>query len=209
MSNTVDTAPADRAATSADGWYRGFAASTKARYWAASARILLGFVFFWAFLDKTFGLGWATDSAQAWQFGTGDGSPTYGFLKFASNPDSPLNGMFTSFADAAEGNPNAWVNWLFMFGLFAVGLCLILGVFMRLASIGGAVMLALMYLAEWPIAQVTQEGGGNVYNNPVVDDHIVYGVVLILLMLLQAGSTWGLGRWWQSLGFVQRMPWLD
>ncbi|MBA9050098.1 hypothetical protein BJ996_006829 [Streptomyces phaeogriseichromatogenes] len=32
----------------------------------ASPRILTGFVFLWAFLDKTFGLGYATASGNAW-----------------------------------------------------------------------------------------------------------------------------------------------
>ena len=40
-------------------------------------RVLLGFEFLWAFLDKTFGLGYATPSARAWING---GSPTKGFL---------------------------------------------------------------------------------------------------------------------------------
>lgn len=208
MSHTTDIEPAAGETSAAGRWYQDFAISTTARFWAAAARILIGWIFLWAFLDKAFGLGWTTPAEQAWKFGAGDGSPTYGFLKFGSNPDSPFSGMFSSFANTAEGNPNAWVNWAFMLGLLAIGVTLMLGVFMRLGSIAGVVMLALMYLAEWPIAQQTQEGGGNVYTNPVVDDHIVYIVVLMLLMLLQAGTTWGLGRWWQSLGFVKRMPWL-
>ena len=47
-------------------------------YAVALTRILLGFVFLWAFLDKTFGLGYATEPAKAWING---GSPTTGFLK--------------------------------------------------------------------------------------------------------------------------------
>ncbi|MER7365496.1 hypothetical protein ABT353_22580, partial [Nonomuraea wenchangensis] len=44
--------------------------------WAA-ARISIGWVFLWAFLDKTFGWGFATPAAKAWING---GSPTTGFL---------------------------------------------------------------------------------------------------------------------------------
>src|SRR4051812_31281326 len=44
----------------------------------AVLRISTGFVFLWAFLDKTFGLGYSTPSARAWIHG---GSPTQGFLK--------------------------------------------------------------------------------------------------------------------------------
>jgi hypothetical protein len=39
--------------------------------------------------------------------------------------------------------------------------------------------------------------------NPVVDYHIVYALVLIALALTYAGNTWGLGRLWARLPFVQ------
>src|SRR5690606_6862690 len=53
----------------------------KARYVLAAARIAIGWVFLWAFLDKTFGLGFATAREDAWING---GSPTFGFLNFAT-----------------------------------------------------------------------------------------------------------------------------
>jgi thiosulfate dehydrogenase (quinone) large subunit len=52
-----------------------------ARYVMAVTRIALAWVFLWAFLDKTFGLGFATARADAWING---GSPTFGFLNFAT-----------------------------------------------------------------------------------------------------------------------------
>lgn len=180
--------------------------STGAHRWAAVARILLGFTFLWAFLDKSFGLGFATKSAAAWQFGAGDGSPTYGFLTFGSNPEGPFHGLFS---DMASKNPNALPNWLFMLGLLGIGVALLFGVFMRIGAIGGAVLLFLMYLAEAPWAKFTDAEGATVAsNNPLIDDHIVYGAVLILLMLLHAGRTWGFGRWWESMPFVKNMRWL-
>ena len=44
------------------------------------ARILVGFVFLWAFVDKTFGLGVATKAKDAWINGV---SPTTGFYSTA------------------------------------------------------------------------------------------------------------------------------
>ncbi|MEU1390068.1 hypothetical protein ABZ444_29030, partial [Nonomuraea sp. NPDC005730] len=44
--------------------------------WAV-ARIAIGWIFLWAFLDKTFGWGFATPAGKAWVAG---GSPTTGFL---------------------------------------------------------------------------------------------------------------------------------
>ncbi|WP_318272177.1 hypothetical protein [Microbispora triticiradicis] len=49
-----------------------------ARYVWAAARVAVGWVFLWAFLDKLFGWGFATPAAKAWING---GSPTTGFLK--------------------------------------------------------------------------------------------------------------------------------
>ncbi|HEU5470880.1 MAG TPA: hypothetical protein VFV67_09530, partial [Actinophytocola sp.] len=43
----------------------------------ALTRVGLGFIFAWAFLDKMFGLGYATPEQGAWING---GSPTKGFL---------------------------------------------------------------------------------------------------------------------------------
>jgi len=44
-------------------------------YAVAAMRILLGIIFLWAFVDKLFGLGFATSSAKSW---LGGASPTSG-----------------------------------------------------------------------------------------------------------------------------------
>jgi thiosulfate dehydrogenase (quinone) large subunit len=49
----------------------------------AALRVSLGFVFLWAFLDKTFGLGYSTPSAKSWISG---GSPTEGAATGSTNP---------------------------------------------------------------------------------------------------------------------------
>ncbi|MEU1639921.1 hypothetical protein ABZ440_44135, partial [Nonomuraea sp. NPDC005701] len=53
------------------------AARTPVEYVWAVARIAIGWIFLWAFLDKTFGWGFATPAGKAWVAG---GSPTTGFL---------------------------------------------------------------------------------------------------------------------------------
>jgi thiosulfate dehydrogenase (quinone) large subunit len=188
-------------------WYHGFVPAKAGFVFLGISRILLGLVFLWAFLDKTFGLGWATPSAMAWKFGTGDGSPTYGFLKFGTNPDSPLQSTWNSLAKAAEGNPNAWSNWLFMAGLLGIGIALTFGVFMRIGSVSAVVLLALMWLAEWPLKQIVVDGQGT-FNAPGLDDHIVYAVLAITLMLMGAERYVGLGKWWENRSFVKKLPWL-
>ena len=162
----------------------------------ASLRLALSSIFLWAFVDKAFGLGYATPPKSAWIHG---GSPTAGFLKFAVNPNSPFAGFLTSLAG------HAWVDWLFMAGLLGIGLALLLGVGLRLAAWTGALLLLLMYLAVWPL-KVTPPATSN---NPLVDDHIVYAIALFALMLAHAGDTWGLGRRWKALPLVQKNRWLE
>ncbi|GAA4607550.1 thiosulfate dehydrogenase [quinone] large subunit [Actinoplanes octamycinicus] len=163
----------------------------------AVLRIALGFVFLWAFLDKTFGWGYATPSERAWLNG---GSPTKGFL---SGVDvGPFQSFFTSIAGAA------WADWLFMIGLLGIGLALILGIGMRIAAGAGALMMLLMWFAEFPPAKTTGAGEATHSTNPFVDYHLIYGLGVIVTALTYAGHTWGLGRWWASLPLVRHNRWL-
>jgi thiosulfate dehydrogenase [quinone] large subunit len=155
----------------------------------AVLRISTGFVFLWAFLDKTFGFGFATPAAKAWING---GSPTKGFL--SSVDVGPLQSLFHNLAGTT------FANWAFMLGLLGVGLALILGIGLRIAAGAGVVMMALMWLAEWPLAKGS--------SNPITDYHFIYAVTAVVLALTYAGHTWGLGRWWASLPLVRKNRWL-
>jgi thiosulfate dehydrogenase (quinone) large subunit len=147
----------------------------------AIARISLGFVFLWAFIDKLLGLGFATckDAGllceKAWLAG---GSPTTGFLKGA-------NGAFAGIFNSLAGMP--LIDWLFMIGLLGIGVALILGIGMNIAAWTGALLLVLMWLAELPLA-----------NNPLIDDHLIYAMLLFLLAWTNAGEKYGMGEWWKS-----------
>ncbi|MDH2425379.1 hypothetical protein [Sphaerisporangium sp. TRM90804] len=155
-----------------------------ARHVFAVARLALGWVFLWAFLDKLFGWGLATPAERAWLNG---GSPTTGFLKGTGE------NTFGAFFAGLAGQP--WVDWLFMIGLLGIGTALILGIGMNIAAITGGLLLVLMWAAELPLA-----------NNPFMDDHLVYAVVLAGLALIGAGNTLGLGEWWGRTDLVRRYP---
>src|ERR1700710_1998652 len=103
----------------------------------AVLRVVTGFVFLWAFLDKTFGLHYSTPSAKAWIHG---GSPTKGFLK--SVEIGPFQSLFHSIAGTW------WANTLFMLGLLGVGVAVIAGVALRAAAVAGVILVAGMWLAE-------------------------------------------------------------
>jgi thiosulfate dehydrogenase (quinone) large subunit len=163
----------------------------------AVLRITTGFVFLWAFVDKTFGLSYATPAARAWISG---GSPTKGFL--SSVDVGPLQGFFHAIA----GNPV--LDWLFMLGLLGIGVALILGIGLRIAAVATTIMMAGMWLAEFPFAQTTAAGKPSMSTNPIVDYHVTYALVAIVAALAYAGHTWGLGRLWARLPFVQKNRWL-
>ncbi len=122
-------------------------------------RLVLAFIFLWAFVDKLFGLGFATARENAWVNG---GSPTFGFLSFATH------GPFASFFKSLAGMPA--IDWIFMLGLLFIGVALLIKRFVMWGSIAGIVMMILMWLAVLPPE-----------NNPIVDDHIVYALVLAIL----------------------------
>ena len=159
-------------------------------------RLALGIEFLWAFLDKTFGLGYATPSARAWING---GSPTNGFL---SGVDA---GPLQSFFNGIAGNPV--VDWLFMLGLLGIGVALILGVALRIAAASGAVLLLMMWLASWPLAS-TVAGKPTGSTNPLIDDHIISALAIIVVGAYAAHSAGYLGRWWSHQPLVRRTPWL-
>jgi thiosulfate dehydrogenase [quinone] large subunit len=173
--------------------------TTTAAKWLAVLRISTGFLFLWAFLDKTFGWGYATPSARAWING---GSPTKGFL---SNVEVGPHWLQTFFHNIA-GDP--WADWLFMLGLLGIGVAFLLGIGMRIAAGAGIAMMALMWIAEWPLDKTTAGGEPSGSTNPITDYHFIYALTGVVLALTYAGHTWGLGRWWASLPLVQKNRWL-
>lgn len=167
----------------------------------AVLRIGFGLTFLWAFFDKLLALGFATgrsvDQATgaevvdrlgdaAWVNG---GSPTEGFLAFGA--EGPFKDFYNGIAGAA------WADWLFMAGLLGIGVALTLGIGMRLATISGAVLYLLMWTVALPPA-----------NNPVLDDHVLGAITMVVLLVTAAGTTWGLGRTWNDLPLVRRQTWL-
>jgi len=122
-------------------------------------RLAMGLIFLWAFVDKLFGLGFATTTQNAWING---GSPTSGFLLNATR------GPLAEFFKGLSGMPA--VDWLFMLGLLGVGLTVTFNKYLKWGALAGSVMLLLMYLAVFPPA-----------NNPFIDDHLIYILVLVVL----------------------------
>jgi thiosulfate dehydrogenase [quinone] large subunit len=146
----------------------------------------MGFIFFLACIDKVFGLGFATASDQSWLSGI---SPTAGFLTFGTE------GVFSSVFQSLAGN--TVIDYLFMLGLFLVGLALLLGIGVKIAGYAGSLLMLLIYLSLFPPE-----------NNPFVDEHIIYIIVLLFFTTTPVGQTFGLGSWWTKTRLVKRLPFL-
>lgn len=157
----------------------------------AVLRLATGFIFLWAFLDKTFGLGFSTPAERAWLNG---GTPAQGFLN-SPGVTGPLQPFFVGIA-------NPLVDFLFMLGMIAVGLAVMLGVGLRISAAAGSLIMVFMYLAEWPFT------AGASSTNPLVDYHIIYALALIVVAVFAAGDTWGFGGTWKALPIVRKYPWL-
>ena len=159
----------------------------RGQYALGSLRIVLGWFFLWAFFDKLFGLGFATKATDAWLAGV---SPTAGFLKFGTH--GPLAPFYQSLAGSAI------VDWLFMLGLLFLGISLFLGIFMRLACCAGVVLMLLMWSSLLPPE-----------HNPIVDEHIIYSLVMITLLKFEAGKFLGLGVKWSKSWLVRKYRFLE
>jgi thiosulfate dehydrogenase [quinone] large subunit len=162
-------------------------------------RIAMGWTFLWAFLDKAFALGFATGrnpdtgaidffGKDAWIHGA---SPTDGALTFA------LRGPFKSLYGGLIGQ--TWIEWVYMASMLLIGAALVLGLGTRLAALGGIAWMGIFYTATaiWPD------------NNPFLDDHVVYLIVLAGIAYVGAGRYLGLGRHWERLPLVKRFPILN
>ena len=189
------TRPTPAAGTT--GAEREIVTRSAARKALGALRIAFGLTFLWAFFDKLLGLGFSTGAIMnqqgaktgidwfgkdAWIHG---GNPTLGFLKFGAT------GPFQGFYNAIAGQ--TWVNVLFMAGLLGIGVALTFGIAMRIGTVAGFALYLMMWsVALWPA------------NNPVLDEHVLGALSMVVLGLTLAGDTWGLGTAWARLSLVRR-----
>lgn len=148
----------------------------------AFGRIVIGWLFLWAFLDKLLGLGFSTPSERAWVNG---GSPATGFME---NSTSIFGGFF-----AAISGP--WANWLFMAGLLGIGIAMITGAGVKLAAWTGTLLVFMMYLATFPLGNSAESAA----TNPIITSHWIEAALLLISAYGLAGDTWGLGKWWARI----------
>ena len=135
-------------------------------------RVLVGWHFFYEGLTKL--------TAPSWT--------AAGYLKQAKGP---LADPFRSLAARPDLLANA--DLITMWGLTIVGVCLILGLFTRLASVAGIGFVLLFYLAAPPLIgyfyAIPSEG-----SYLIVNKNLIEAAALVVIMLTGSGHFAGVDR---------------
>ena len=142
----------------------------------AALRIALGWLFFYAGITKVLNPAW---SAKGYLLGAKTFSGLYAWL--ASDGVIPV------------------VDFLNKWGLTLIGISLIVGLFVRLSSLFGALMMLMYY---FPVLQFPKIGA----NSYLVDDHIVYALALLYFAAVKAGRWYGLEEHCAKLPLCSRYP---
>ena len=112
------------------------------------------------------------------------------------NNAKTFSGLFAWFATPSVLPITNFVNeW----GLTLLGVSLILGIGVRLSSILGAALMMLYYfpVLEFPYPNT---------HSYIVDEHVIYALVLLVLAALRAGRTWGLENWCSRFPVCSKFP---
>lgn len=152
-------------------------------YAVLGLRVVMGWILLQAGIEKIVDPGWTAA----------------GYLRNAVPPGNPFGDLWLSLA----GSP--LVDALVVWGLTLIGLCLILGLLVRFSAFWGAVMM-LFFWASALQGGVMQ--GLPLEHGFVVDDHIVYAMLLFGLGALGAGRIVGLDRRLEETELVRRHRWL-
>ena len=141
-------------------------------------RISLGILFFYAGITKVLNPNW---SAEGYLKGAKTFSEFYNFL--------------------LQPNLLPIINFVNEWGLTLLGASLLLGIFVRLSSKLGALLMLLYYI---PILHFPYVGTGKM--SFLVDEHIILISSLLLLGSLKAGGVWDLEKWCSSLPICSKYP---
>lgn len=102
-------------------------------FWLVALRVLTGWYFLYEGLAKVLAPNWSA----------------FGYLKDSKGIFAPLFNLLTENSIVMEV-----VNMANIYGLIIIGLCLILGCFVKIAGIGAISLLALYYLSHPPLIDV-------------------------------------------------------
>ena len=127
-------------------------------------RLAMGWAFFYAGITKILDPSWTAA-------GYLQGATTFpGFFQWLASPQNII-----------------WVNFLNEWGLTLLGVALIIGIATRFSTTMGIVLMLLYY---FPVLNFPLVGT----HSYIIDDHIIYALVLVVLNVTRAGKYWGFDR---------------
>ncbi len=117
----------------------------------------------------------------------------YAGLTKITNPDWTAQGYIESaktfpeyYAWLAQPHIISWVDLANQWGLLAIGIGLVLGLWMRWVALAG---FALMLLYYFPTLEYPYVDHGY-----IIDSHIIYALLFLVLWLTKAGTYWGVEK---------------
>jgi|SRR3989344_4637617 len=84
-------------------------------------------------------------------------------------------------------------------GLTLLGVSLILGIGVRLSSVLGAVLMMLYYFPVLTFPVILP-------HSYIIDDHVIYALVLLFFAAARAGRVYGLENWCSNLPICRNFP---
>ncbi len=111
-----------------------------------------------------------------------------------------FHGLFVLFTGPVMG---PIVSFLVEYGHLLIGLSLLVGLATRASSIAAILLMILYWMAHMDFPFISNT------NNFLVDEHIVYALVLGLLIVKHAGHVWGLDGWMSRKPVVKNNRILD
>jgi len=164
----------------------GGQAHSLSAWFVLALRLLFGYAFLAAGLDKVLVAGW---SAQGY------------LANVAAVNENPLAGMFAWMADTAWFV--AFVDLAVPWGEVLIGLGLVVGLLVRLAAFWGAFMMAMFYFGNWSV------------EHGIVNSDLAYVLVFLAIAAFGAGRILGLDAYVESYEFadgrtlLEKYPRLD
>ncbi|MDD4199183.1 MAG: DoxX family protein [Paludibacter sp.] len=141
--------------------------------WLVILRVLIGWYFMYEGLAKIMAPNWSS----------------YAYLRDSKGIFAPLFTLLTDYPVVMT-----MVNAINMYGLTVIGLCLILGCFVKFANIGAIGLLSLYYLSHPPLLDVhyiIRPEGSYMW----VDKNLIMLVAIVVLMLFPTSKMIGLDRY--------------
>ncbi len=103
----------------------------------------------------------------------------------------------TLYAWFAEPAQLWWVNPINAWGVLLIGVALLLGVFVRPAAWAGAILMLLYYFPQYHLPKVP--------HGYIVEEHIIWLAVFIVIATIPAAQSFGLSRFLRKT-FLGRLP---